>query len=69
MVSVSICFSALRELCVLEGNESMMQTEASRITAADRRELEKQIKFLEGKVEEFKFPEDIKELRRLRRLR
>ena len=47
----------------------MMQVEGTRMAAEDRRELDKQIKFLSGKVEEFKFPEDIKELRRLRRMR
>jgi len=49
----------------------MMQTEQSRPTMEDRRELERIIKELESRLEEQVdyWPEDIKELRRLRMMR
>ena len=47
----------------------MMQTEQSRMTIEDRRELEKQIKFLEEQIEAKPDWSKIHELRKLRRTR
>ena len=47
----------------------MMQTEQSRLTMEDRRELEKQIQLLEEQIESHPNMADVHELRKLRRMR